>query len=221
MARQISNVEARSNYKQRLLLGFVLKPLRLICDSCDKSVFSDMHWECGYCGHANIRTKIYSFLTKCRECKRPPKSYVCPHCEVLNFLDEDNDGAHSARAPAKDITPLDPALSPNQIKAASEKASADAQSKERAAQKAQLRHEIEVAQLNAQLAELKASADLGKEKPIREKLEESFSTHDAQAMGALTIAREQKMKNAERFKDDPDLQAMADESVDSWLESQM
>jgi hypothetical protein len=140
---------------------------------------------------------------------------------VLNFLDEDNDGAHSARAPAKDITPLDPALSPNQIKAASEKASADAQSKERAAQKAQLRHEIEVAQLNAQLAELKASADLGKEKPIREKLEESFSTHDAQAMGALTIAREQKMKNAERFKDDPDLQAMADESVDSWLESQM
>src|ERR1041385_8201165 len=98
MARKINPLKARGIYKGRLLLGMVLKPLRLFCDHCDKYIPSDMEWRCGYCNEENRATRLYSFLNKCQKCKRSPKAVVCPHCQKINFLDKERVGTHPARS---------------------------------------------------------------------------------------------------------------------------
>ena len=208
MARRIPTLKAKSHFKQRLLFGMVFKPLRLFCDHCDKYVPSDMPWRCSHCSHENERTRIHSFLNKCRNCKRSPKAYACPHCGQFNFLDTDREVAHPAlpvgRPPAAEST-----TDPRKEKL-----------RERIEQKESLEHEIVIARLDAELKHIKESAEFKKEKSARESLEKSFSEHDAHMMGAHALAREQRRKNAETYKDDPELRTMADESVQHWLEQQ-
>lgn len=209
MARRIPTLKAKTHYKQRLLFGMVLKPLRLFCDHCDKYVPSDMSWRCSHCRHENERTRIHSFLNKCRNCKRSPKSYACPHCGQLNFLDTDQEAAHPALPVGSQPPPPAPAV--------------DAQEqmlRKRAEQKATLEHKIVIARLDAELRGIKESVDFKKEKSARERLEKSFNDHDAHMMGAHKLAQEQRRKNAETYNDDPELRGMADESVQHWLEQQ-
>jgi hypothetical protein len=212
MARIIPNQEARLNYKQRLFLGFVLKPLRLFCESCDTCVPSNMVWCCAYCGAENTKTRLYSFLNKCEHCKRSPKSYACPQCASINYLDEDSDGTMPARSTAKPseipTQTVEEELSPEEMK-----------HREHEEKKADIAREMELLGLNAKLVQMKES--LAAPKTARERLERSFEEHEAHAMAIHAIAKEQRDKNAERYKDDPEMLEMANESLNNWVESQL
>lgn len=204
MARKITSLKARKIFKTRLLLGLVLKPLRLFCEHCDKYVPSDMEWVCGHCNEHNHFTKYYSFLNKCRRCKRPPKSYICPHCGAVNYLDKDEESLHPARQIDNTVPapPLDHRV---------EKRQAHEERKE------DLANEIEIARLNAALARLKESAEFGFETEAMRKLEKSFSEHDAHVMGVHKIeAREEKLI-PEKYKDDPVRQDQARDSLKKWV----
>lgn len=207
MAKRIPNLKARSRFRQRLLLGLTVKPVRLFCESCDKYVPSDMPWRCSHCDHDNTKTKIYSFLNKCRECKRSPKSYVCPHCGSINFLDRDMNAAHPARKMPAYVVPEPP---PDEE---------EEKQRQHDNRKQDLEREIEITRLNARLAQLKTSAEF-KDVTAREALQKSFSEHDAHMMGTYIIEKEQRAKNAEQYKDEPELLSKANESLSLWVENQ-
>jgi hypothetical protein len=143
-----------------------------------------------------------------------PKSYVCPHCDRVNFLDSDQSTSHPARAIGRVPDSFDENAQqpedPHVLKRS-----------EHEKRKEALQWKIEIAALNAQLGKVKASSEFKKEKSAREKLEASFSEHDAHVMGAHIVAKEQRAKNAEQYKDDPGLLGMANESIARWLEDQL
>lgn len=215
MAARILNVEARGRFKQRLIFGFIFKPLRLFCDHCDRYVPSDLVWQCGHCDHTNTWSQFYSFLHKCQKCKRAPRSYGCPHCEKINFLDSTRSGSHPARKPPTVHTEV-----PLPSEAAKDSVS-ERRKREYEERKEEIERAIVLEALNAKLTQLKASSEFRKQKTAREKLEESFNEHSAHVMGARIIAREQRVKNAETYKADPDLLSMANEAVDHWEEGQL
>jgi hypothetical protein len=97
MAKIVTSLTARAKFQERLIFSVLLKPLRMFCNHCDKFIPSDIAWKCGHCDAENLQTKIYSFLNKCRRCKRSPKSFVCPHCNGYVFLDLSNDSSNPAR----------------------------------------------------------------------------------------------------------------------------
>lgn len=202
-------LKARGRFKQRLLLGMIFRPLRLFCKHCDKYVPSDMVWCCSHCNRENIRTKLYSFLHKCQQCKRAPKSFACPHCENLNFLDKDEEGSHPARGVGAPPAPL------VKVDSRIEKRRAHDEQKEA------LEQEIVIARLDAELAAVKATADTAKERSAPERLEKSFSDHDAHVLAAHRIAKRERESNATKYKDDPEFREMADQSVQCWLEQQL
>lgn len=212
MARRIPNQEARLAYKQRLFFGAVLKPLRLFCDSCDSLVPSDMAWRCPHCQNQNTKTRLYSFLTKCEHCKRSPKSFACPHCASINFLDEDMDGTK----PAKSAGKVSVAAPPTDEKEMSPEEQRRTEHEEK---KAAIAREMELLELTAKLTRMKEA--LATPKSARERLEKSFSEHEASSMAIHAIAKEQREKNAEKYKDDPDMLEMANESLANWVESQL
>jgi hypothetical protein len=209
MARNIPTLKAKSRFKQRLFFGLIFRPLRLFCKDCDKYVPSDMAWRCSYCNRENTRTKLYSFLHKCQQCKRSPKSFACPHCESLNFLDKDDNGSHPARSTA---APCSPTL---KVDPRAEKRRAHDEQKEA------LEQAIVIARLDAELTAVKASTEIGKETSAPERLEKSYSDHDAHVLAAHRIAKRERESNAKKYKDDPEFREMADQSVQCWLEQQL
>jgi len=209
MARKIPTLKARQRYRERLVLGLVFQPLRLFCDHCDGYVPSDLEWRCSHCHGENRRTTLYSFLNRCQHCKRPPKSYACPQCGKLNFLDKANDGTH----PARRLEP--PAVPPGVEEEQERKRRAHGHRKE------DLEQEIVEAKLNAELERLKAASELSRKRSPAEKLEKSFAEHDGHVLAAHRIARREQALNAERYADDPEFRKRADESVAAWLERQL
>jgi hypothetical protein len=206
MARNIPTLKARARFRERLLFGLTLaKPLRLFCDHCDKFVPSDLKWRCSHCNGENTRTWRNSFLNKCEHCKRSPKSYECPHCQKINFLDRDSDAGHPAR---QSVAP-DPSLADFDYRAFKRELHGD--------KVEDLRHEIDVERLNLELASLKAARTEPLNDP-RARLEKSFSEHDAHMMAVHEIARRERQRNAEKYRDDPELREMADDSVQMWVE---
>lgn len=93
--------------------------------------------------------------------------------------------------------------------------------KEHLDKKTEIERAIEITALSAKLEKLKASAGFKEETSAREKLEKSFTEHDAHAMGARTIAKEKRTENAIRFKNDPEGLEEANESVQDWLDRQL
>jgi hypothetical protein len=168
-----------------------------------------MEWVCGHCNEHNHFTKYYSFLNKCRRCKRSPKSYVCPHCGAVNYLDKDEESSHPARQ--IDQTVPVPVPVPTRQELRVEKQQAHEERKE------DLVNEIEVARLNAELVRLKGSAEFDLETLAMRKLQKSFSEHDAHVMGVHKIeAREEKLI-PEKYKDDPLRQDQARDSLKKWV----
>lgn len=211
MAGRIPTLKARGRFKARLLLGLTLRPLRLFCERCDAYIPSDMVWVCSYCNFENRITQIYSFLNKCQNCKRPPKSYVCPRCTSVNFLDRDSDGSHPAwgahalpnAAPTAAMVEEDPL---------------EKKRREQLEEREDLQHQIEVARLNERLQELKSSTAFKQEVSAMERLEKSFSEHDAHTMGVHIIAKRERALITEQFKDDPEMRERAEASLTNWLE---
>ena len=220
MDRKIHPLKARSRFKARLLFGMVLKPLRLFCQHCDKYMPSDMEWRCAHCGHENWATKYYSFLNKCQNCKRPPKSVACPHCGKLNFLDRDGDGSHPAvrifvpvpQSPL--VPPVPPIIPPTtaQVRAVKRENHAD--------RKEAIQQEIEIAKLNADLVRCKESAEFREELKRMAKLIKNFSEHEADVMGVKMVVKKKRSEYAETFKDDPEGLQDANDSLGMWAEKQ-
>jgi hypothetical protein len=223
MDRKINPLKARSRFKARLLLGMVLKPLRLFCEHCDKYLPSDTEWRCDYCGHHNEATKIYSFLNKCEQCKRAPKAVVCPHsdCRKLNFLDRDRDGSH----PAKPILVLKeearallrPA-GPTQEQIDAEKRAKERmrKSEEHADKKTDINREIEIAELDAQLAKWKAAAEANSGNAILSNLRKDGERHVLHNMGVQIVAKEL----TEKYKQlAPEMTEQNEATIRNWTEN--
>jgi hypothetical protein len=81
-----------------------------------------------------------------------------------------------------------------------------------------LQHQIEVARLNERLQELKSSTAFKQEVSAMERLEKSFSEHDAHTMGVHIIAKRERALITEQFKDDPEMRERAEASLTNWLE---
>lgn len=211
MARLIPNERARLEYKQRMFFGLIVRPLRIGCDHCGRVVLSDIWWRCERCDGENDSTRIYSFLNRCRTCRQPPDAYECPHCAGINCLDEDERISAVARTrPRPKVVPPPPKEDPLTAKRRIHRE-----------QREDLLREIELTRLNAELAALKTMTEPPTKKDVRALLEESAADHDVRMMAVHAIAREQRAKNAVKYKDDPELLQMADESVQDWLENQL
>lgn len=184
----------------------VLRPLRLFCDYCDRYIPSDIEWTCGYCAHTNVGTRIYSFLNKCKECKRSPKSYVCPHCGKLVYLDTDEDGSHPA---SKTSVPIPPETR-EQIRLRRREAHEDTAE--------QLNQGIVIAKLNSELARWQAKIEASKPKSRVDQLEREFANRKATTMGVYEIADREYALNASLYKNNPNRKEQADAVVRVWLE---
>jgi hypothetical protein len=135
-----------------VLAGFALivtghdwknSPLRWYCPSCGKLIHAKMSWRCGYCDHVSNDS---SFLDCCgnANCRTPPKSLECPHCDRLLFLDRDNDGQHPARresAPLRPVPRMEDAV----------RNARDQEIEEREHERKKLSLDIELAQLRVRL----------------------------------------------------------------------
>jgi ribosomal protein L37E len=222
MDRKINPLKARNRFKARLLFGMVLKPLRLFCQRCDKYMPSDIEWRCAHCGYHNEGTRIYSFLNKCQQCKRPPKSVMCPSCKDVNFLDKDRDGSHPAKPililkeEARDL--LRPA-GPTQEQIDAEKRAKERmqKSEEHADRKTDISREIEIAELDARLAKWKTAAEANSGNAILDNLRKDGERHVLHNMGVQIVAKEL----AEKYKQlAPEMTEQNEATIRNWAEDQ-
>lgn len=212
MAKRLTSLKARRMFKTRLLLGLVFKPVRIFCEQCDKYIPSDMEWSCGHCNFENSATKIYSFLYKCRNCKRPPQAIICPHCGVANPLERNANASHPAtKAGSAPLPKYVPTRAEVRAQERAEKREKHQEKKEDIGQ------DIEIAKLNSQLAQYE-EAGMGKAERILKKLEQDLEEHDAQFMGAKDLKRRKQQENAEKYKDNPAGLQDSTDSLNAWGE---
>jgi hypothetical protein len=83
---------------------------------------------------------------------------------------------------------------------------------------AELKHEIEVAQLSAQLENLKTSVGFKEKTP---ELSDRFSAHEQHTMGLHMFAKQKRDEYAERFKDDPELLEQANEGLNAFVDQEL
>lgn len=197
-----------------MFFGMIGGPLRVECCHCGRVVLSDTRWRCERCGGENDSTRIYSFLNRCRKCRQPPDAYECPHCAGINCLNEGESISVVALTRPKPKPKVIPPPPPKEDPLAAKR-------RIHREQKEDLIREIELTRLNAELAALKAVTEPPAKKDVRALLEQSAADHDVRMMAVHAIAREQRAKNAEKYKDDAELLQMADESVQDWLENQL
>lgn len=208
MAKFVTPLKARAKFQERMAFAVFLKPLRMFCDGCGKYIPSDMEWCCGYCDSKNRPAKFYSFLNKCKECKRSPKSVRCPHCEIVISLDSHNDKRHPARS--IDDLHTDAVAEENYRR----------RIRELERQKFAIEQEITLARLNAELRQAEALIQAKSEMTEEQKLEESAKQFLTHALAAERIVRQQKKLNAELYKDEPEFLQKSNEGMDWWLEQQ-
>ena len=222
MDRKINPLKARSKFKARLLFGMLLKPLRLFCQHCDKYMPSDLQWRCAYCKHNNESTKIYSFLNKCQNCKRSPKSVMCPNCKEVNFLDKDRDGSH----PAKPVLILDEEArallrpgGPTQEQIEAEKRAKERikKSEEHIDTKLERSRQIEIAELDARLAKWKVEAEANSSDAILNKLRKDGERHVIHNMGVQIVAKELTEKYRQVA---PEMTKQNEDAIQQWAENQ-
>ena len=208
-------LDARREYKERHFITFGLhrEPIKVSCNHCGKIILGDMEWVCGYCDAENLSTSLYSFLNKCEVCKQPPKCVECPHCNKLNFLINSRDNRH----PAKKIRPPQKPETEEDLRVKKIRQRDDA--------KTEIEHEILMTRLNGEHGKLKRDIQQSLE-PVKiksplDKLEQSFSEHDARVMAAHRIAKRELDANKVKYADDPDLLEKANDSVNDWLENHL
>jgi hypothetical protein len=202
----LSILTARRRFKERLICGLIFKPLRLFCVSCGKYVPSDMPWTCGYCDYDHLKVKMYSFLNKCRRCKKPPKSFKCLHCGGVVFLDKDQDGQHPARSIGKHVSPP----TENELRFKKQE--------HRIEQKDDLRHEIEIADLQAKLARIKDSSE-GQNSMAG--IKRRLSGHEVHHLGVHLAADEKLAEYKVRFADNPPMLQRGKDLVEDFVDSEL
>jgi hypothetical protein len=201
---------ARSKFLERRMLTFGLrrKPLKMFCEHCGKFIPSDIEWICGYCNMENLRTKSYSFLHKCEQCKRSPKSFHCPHCNRISFFDETHDDRHPARSNHQPVSVPAIVETNEQIRAQ--------KILEREERKAELEYKIVCARLDLDLETLEKKREMLKKKSPEQILKDDSTEHDSIFITVHKIAKENLQTYEKEFADDPELMEMARLSVQKW-----
>jgi hypothetical protein len=211
------NLNGRRKHRVVRMANFVYKPLLnllgtkftmgVLCDqhTCGKYIPSDAAWFCGYCDCNNTQGDASSFLDKCAMCGISPKSYICPHCTQINFLDEEP----NSQKPARIVWSLKPTEGHPDEK--------EQKHREFLESKEALEREIEIAALNKRLVRLKDSPEFKQEVSVREKLEKTFSDFDAQNMGIQMLERQRRREYAEEFQDEPEILEMKNLMLDAFV----
>ena len=180
-----------------------LRPVRLFCTKCDRYIPGDMEWSCSHCNYGNEGTRYYSFLNKCKNCKRAPKSVVCPHCGELNYLDKHRIGTH----PASSLKiPIPPQTREEILRQRRE---------ERSDQKEDIEHKILIARLDKDLTDTEADM---KPKDASAALEAAWQKHKVRLVGVDTIVHRELKNNAEQWKDNTSQREKFDTAVRNWAE---
>jgi len=81
-----------------LVKPWYAKPLRLLCEHCERYIGSDIEWACGYCHKINRDTKNHPHFNCCARCGSAPPGFVCMHCAHVNPLDNRRVEGHYARS---------------------------------------------------------------------------------------------------------------------------
>ena len=182
------------------------KELKVFCNHCGKFIDWIDPWVCGFCDTPNYRTKLNSFLHRCKHCGQLPHSLSCPHCEKLICLDDFGKNENPARM--VDAKPPPPEISPDDSHAREVK---------------EIERKREITRLNAELT--KAEIDLEQvrriakpdpAKPLGVKLEESFSAFRDRNL-AIQMIVDRELEKAKAI-DNPDLRERHLLMLEAWRE---
>lgn len=178
-------------------------PTSFTCPHCHGIIATNTPWRCGSCGHGNRRTKQFPFVEECENCEASPKAYKCHHkeCGKLIFLSKDN----QEQGYATFLNLAEPAAPP-----------VDKNTERKEAQDA-LRHELEMAELEAKRNEARKRATPDEPKPMREQIKASLNSFYTSKMGAREEAKRLRAEVAEKFKNDEQALKDANDTIDAWL----
>jgi len=178
--------------------------VKIFCSHCGKYIPNDMDWRCGYCDAINTNRRYHPVFSECQTCKRETLAYTCTHCSQIVLFDESEDRNHPARQYVADRREMPRDLLQEKMRVHDLK-------------KTDLEHEIEIEQLKMKLVRIKASTEFKQEVTAQEKLRKKFSEQETHVLGALLLAKEERAKNAEQYKDDPELLEMKELALRAFL----
>lgn len=185
-------------------------PVDVFCSDCGRHVSSRSKWRCGRCGddHLGANTSVYSFLHRCHRCSKPPTCYICPHCGILNLLDDESD----ARFPAEIVIERrKESIEDREIKPQIDPMAAET------AEIESLRRRIEKTNLEIRYSQLRRSLR-PKKAPKITTAQERYEEHERRYLELDMLAREKRAENMARFKDDPDRLERAEMVLRDFLE---
>ena len=182
------------------------KELKVFCNHCGKFIDWIDPWVCGFCDTPNYRTKLNSFLHRCKHCGQLPHSLSCPHCEKLICLDDFGKNENPARM--VDAKPPPPEISPDDSHAREVK---------------EIERKREITRLNAELTkeeivleQVRRTAKPDPAKPLGEKLEESFVAFRDRNL-AIQMIVDRELEKAKAI-DNPDLRERHLLMLEAWRE---
>lgn len=188
-------------------LLFLSSKIRVFCEHCGKFIDKIMLWRCGMCDKVNGRNYPTSYLGPCTRCGELPHAIVCPHCEKLNFLDEQRIEKNPARSLC-DAKPVAPAASPDEIHANEVK---ELERKKEIAVRA-----AALANAEGELERTRKALASSVERSLSERLEKNFETFRDRAMAVDAIAKRELKHAEEAYRDDPDMLEKMRLAIDSW-----
>ena len=189
------------------------QPMRIRCDECGGAVLCRTPWICGECGHENWDVNQFPFIHQCANCHLAPKSYICHHCDKPLFLSEDHDATNPARrVNTEGHQPKKRAELQQRIEQDFEEKKRDIESAKLDLTEAQIKAQIKVTKKGGSEVRLESALDIQLES-LRQFMDVTTAVSEA--------ARQQKLQNAEIFKNDPTERRKRDLIVDAWGRQQL
>lgn len=199
----------REHCRRIWFVFFVLdtRAIKILCNHCHKPIITNTPWVCGFCQENNNHTDNFPFIHRCEHCGAEPKAYKCHHCGELIFLTDDQLKANFASCIGTEVKAVPPPQAPD-----------ESELQQREMQN--LKNQIILTQLHAELKKEKRIEESLKKKSPEEEAEERLGKHVAGDIAVFTAARRVRLKYNEEFKDDPELLKKINLSVDQFLEEQ-
>lgn len=183
-----------------LILKTVLfkSPARIFCGECKKYIPSTMPWVCGFCDMEHPDPRVYSFLYKCKRCKKKPEAFTCPHCGTVWCFNRRADSTH----PARKIT--------SRASQPSVETPSDTRRREHSQKQEETRLKIEEAKLELQLKTLEERKKRTSPKSPKEQLEAELESALEAKVGGKEFVRKTRERIKKQFCDDA-------EAREDWL----
>lgn len=187
--------------------------LRVFCAGCSKHLSTTNKWRCGYCNNVNQQGTIlhHSVLRHCGQCKKRPPGIQCPHCDKVNTFSSDGHPGLFATYIDESDPPSQPELDP-----------IDFVLDERAKAIAEREHQVTIARLDAELAELKAKLPKPPRKPRspREAAEDSFRRTHEHNLSILEVEEREIERLKKKYANNPAKRDHLIEGIKIWSEEQ-